>query len=182
MKQIHAILLMFTALFLGIILITDIQTGFAIEASQKRDQQAKEVTGPLEVTVVMERVYLDGEVSEEIKQEKILAMEDFWAEYKDWQLVYQDEDQIVFQQEINDISPLLKSNGYFGVTEDGTLSIFNGKPNETNEIIQSFFQIDVKKLESRKHSELRKGIRVNSKEKYEKVLKAYKPYSSSFKQ
>lgn len=140
----------------------------------------KMVQGPLSVKVVLQRIYLDGELSEEVTNETILSMEDFWAAYDDWQLIDQNEERIVFQRNVDDISPLLKTNGYFGIAGDGTLSIFNGKP-ETNEIIQSFFQIDIKKLESRKQDELMKGIRIQSKDQYLEVLKTLETYSKAEK-
>ncbi|PFA64540.1 regulator [Bacillus sp. AFS015802] len=135
-----------------------------------------EVASAHTVTVILERVYLDGEVSEEIVQETIWSMEDFWAAYEDWQLMDMTEDQIVFQKQMDDISPLLKTNGYFGISDNGVLSIFNGKPGQA-EIIQSFFQIDVEKLESKRHDDLVKGIPIKSKQEYEEVLEQYKPYS-----
>lgn len=139
---------------------------------------AYEVTSPLKVTVILERLYLDGEVSEEIKEVTIQSMEDFWSEYASWQLIDQDEEQIVFQKNIDDISPLLKANGYFGITENGVLTIYNGKPS-TEKVIQSFFQIDVKKLESHQHEQLRNGIPIQSKDKYVEVLEVFKPFSVS---
>ncbi|MCA1057908.1 intercompartmental signaling factor BofC [Rossellomorea aquimaris] len=135
-----------------------------------------EVASAHTVTVILERVYLDGEVSEEIVQETIWSMEDFWAAYDDWQLMDMTEEQIVFQKKMDDISPLLKTNGYFGISDKGVLSIFNGKPGQA-EIIQSFFQIDVEKLESKRHDDLVKGIPIKSKQEYEEVLEQYKPYS-----
>lgn len=128
------------------------------------------------VDVILERVYLDGEVSEEVKSETIWSMEDFWAAYAAWELVDMSEDEVVFRQSVDDISPLMKSNGYFGISEDGVLSIFNGRPGQS-EIIQSFFQIDVEKLESRKHDELVKGIPVKSKQSYVDVIQSFQPYS-----
>ncbi|BCB04971.1 hypothetical protein KH172YL63_31040 [Bacillus sp. KH172YL63] len=135
-----------------------------------------EVASAHTITVILERVYLDGEVSEEIVQETIWSMEDFWATYEQWQLIDMTEDQVVFQRQMDDISPLLKTNGYFGISERGVLSIFNGKPGQA-EIIQSFFQIDVGKLESKRHEDLVKGIPIKSKQEYEEVLEQYKPYS-----
>ncbi|MGF2617230.1 regulator [Rossellomorea vietnamensis] len=128
------------------------------------------------VDVILERVYLDGEVSEEIKSETIWSMEDFWAGYAAWELVDMTEEQVVFRQDVDDISPLLKSNGYFGISDDGVLSIFNGRPGQS-EIIQSFFQIDIHKLESGKRDELVKGIPVKSKQSYEQVIQSFQPYS-----
>ncbi|MCM3413100.1 MULTISPECIES: intercompartmental signaling factor BofC [Bacillaceae] len=139
------------------------------------------VQEPLTVKVILKRKYLDGEISEEVTKETILSMKDFWAEYKDWQLLNQEEDRVVFQKNIDDISPLLKTNGYFGIAGDGTLTIFNGKP-KTNEVIQSFFQLDVEKLESRKHDELKEGIRIQSKDQYLEVLQNLQYYSKTEKQ
>jgi forespore regulator of the sigma-K checkpoint len=72
---------------------------------------------------------------------------------------------------------LLKTNGYFGITHKGVLSIFNGRP-EQSKIIQSFFQIDIKKLESNKQKELLDGIPIKTKDRYVHVLETFKPYST----
>jgi forespore regulator of the sigma-K checkpoint len=146
-----------------------------VQQSEKGDFPADMVSAHT-VTVKLERVYLDGEISEEIVQETIWSMEDFWAAYADWQLIDMTEDEVVFQKQVDDISPLLKTNGYFGISENGVLSIFNGKPGQA-EIIQSFFQIDVEKLESNSHETLMKGIPVKSKQKFEEVLESFKQYS-----
>ncbi|MBS4173677.1 BofC C-terminal domain-containing protein [Bacillus sp. FJAT-49736] len=129
-------------------------------------------------TIILERVFMDGEVSEEILHEKRLSNKVYMNKYKSWQLVEMDDDQLVFQKKVDDISPLLKSNGYFGLSDDGTLSIFNGKPNKAD-IIQSFFQIDMKKLEGKKQEELLKGIPIKSKEDFTNVIETLKRYSIS---
>ena len=131
---------------------------------------------PLQVKVILKRQYIDGETSEEVIEDTILSMEDFWEKYVDWQLVDMGETEVVFHRMEDDISPLLKTNGYFGVSEDGTISIFNGTPDKAH-IIQSFFQIDVKKLEGSNYEQLRKGIPVKSKTDYHQVLEALKSYS-----
>ncbi|WP_461200235.1 BofC C-terminal domain-containing protein [Anoxybacillus sp. TBDG-1] len=127
------------------------------------------------MTVILETVYMDGEVSEEIKEETVTSMKDIWNKYKDWYLVNMDDEQIVFQRYVDDLSPLTKA-GYFGLTKDGTLSIFEGKPSESSRVIQSFFQIDVKKLESYEREKLEKGISVRSKRNYKRVIEAYEPF------
>ncbi|MDP4104630.1 MAG: intercompartmental signaling factor BofC [Bacillota bacterium] len=132
---------------------------------------------PLTMKIVLERVYLDGEVSEEIVQENIFSLENFWAKYDQWKLKDMDKSEIVFSRQVDDISPLLKSNGYFGISDKGVLTIFNGKPDQSR-IIQSFFQIDIKKLESSKQKELLNGIPVKNKDRYVKVLETFKPYST----
>ncbi|WNF38927.1 intercompartmental signaling factor BofC [Bacillaceae bacterium IKA-2] len=132
-----------------------------------------ELLEPKTIQVILSRIYLDGEISEEVVEETILSMEDFWAEYIEWDLIDQDEAQVVFQQKIKDISPLLKINGYFGISEQGILNIYEGKPSE-EKVIQSFFQINTKKLKSHQYQELEKGIPVLSWDRYQKVIKKYK--------
>lgn len=142
----------------------------------KPESEDQTIQEPLKLTIILQRVYLDGEMSEEKIQKTIWSMEDFWADYDDWQLVDMDLGKAVFRREIDDISPLLKGNVYFGLSREGILTIFNGRP-DSSEIIQSFFQIDLGKLESIKRDQLKKGIRVKNKKCYEKVLETFKPYT-----
>ncbi|ASS88662.1 Forespore regulator of the sigma-K checkpoint, BofC [Geobacillus lituanicus] len=132
---------------------------------------------PVKMTIVLQQHYLDGEMSEEKVTETVDSLTEIWKKYRDWQLINLDDRTIVFRKTVNDISPLLKTNGYFGITDDGTLSIFNGKPGQSSEIIQSFFQIDVQKLESRQQQKLKQGIRVLSKEQYEQVIEMYRHFA-----
>lgn len=135
----------------------------------------------LQIRVLLERMYLDGEVSQESVTETIWSMEEFWAKYDQWQLIDMDENQMIFRKYMDDISPLLKANGYFGITDNGVLTIFNGKPQNSN-IIQSFFQIDLGRLESKKCEELKKGIPIKTKEQYVEVIETFKTYSKVEKQ
>lgn len=140
-----------------------------------------DINEPIEITIVLQRAYLDGEMSEEKVQERIFAMEDFWAKYEEWQLIDMEQGKAVFRQEVDDISPLLKANGYFGLTSDGVLTIFNGRPDADN-IIQSFFQIDLGRLESIKRDQLQKGIPIKNKHCYEEVLETFTPYTLNEKE
>ncbi|XNQ29368.1 intercompartmental signaling factor BofC [Robertmurraya sp. 2P01SA] len=143
-----------------------------------KNEEAKETLQfePLEVQVVLERMYLDGEFSQETVKETIWSMEDFWAKYNSWQLIDMTEDKVVFREFVDDISPLLKSNGYFGIDNDGVLTIFNGRP-QTSKIIHTFFQLDIGKLESKKHEQLKKGIPIKNKEQYVEVLETFKNFT-----
>jgi forespore regulator of the sigma-K checkpoint len=145
-------------------------------SSEDTQEEVFAVNGPRTIEVILKREYLDGEVSVEKVNEQILSMEDFWAQYEDWKLVEEDEGAMVFKKEVDDISPLLKANGYFGVSDDGTLTIFKGKPG-SNQVIQSFFQIDMEKLESNQHQMLKKGIPVQSKDNYHEIINSFKGYS-----
>lgn len=144
--------------------------------AQKNDANETQRFEPIEVQVVLERMYLDGEYSQEIVKETIWSMEDFWAKYEDWEIIDMTENEVVFREYVDDISPLLKTNGYFGISSDGTLTIFNGRP-QTSKIIHTFFQLDMGKLESKKQEELKKGIRIKNKDRYVEVLETFKHYT-----
>lgn len=143
--------------------------------------KSDQVNGPLTVTVILEKKYIDGEISEEVVNETVWSMEDLWNMYTGWQVIQQDDKQIVISKNVNDISPLSKANGYFGITNDGTLTIFEGKPHQSSKIIQSFFQIDLGRLESSDQKLLKKGIPVQSKDHFEKVIETFKAYSFTIK-
>ncbi|MCM3122554.1 intercompartmental signaling factor BofC [Mesobacillus sp. AQ2] len=144
--------------------------------AEKPGEAVHEFNEPLKVTIILQRIYLDGEMSEEKVVETVWSLEDFWAKYDKWQLVDMDAKMAVFRQDVDDISPLLKANGYFGLSDEGVLTIFNGRPDGSN-IIQSFFQIDLGRLESIKRDQLKKGIPIRSKQCYEEVLETFKPYT-----
>jgi forespore regulator of the sigma-K checkpoint len=148
-------------------------SGYAEQVENHQEQQMSE---PQQLTIILERSYLDGEISEEVVLDSYWSIENFWAKYDQWQLVEMDESTMVFRKQVDDISPLLKANGYFGITEDGVLTIYNGRP-DPSRIIQSFFQIDIRKLESKKQSELIEGIPIKTKDHYVEVLETFKPYS-----
>ncbi|QCJ43603.1 regulator [Bacillus sp. S3] len=150
-----------------------VPTGFAAQPDHHQTQPDQQ---PLNITVILERIYLDGEISQEVVNETCWSMENFWAKYDQWQLTDIDDSSYVFRKQVDDISPLLKANGFFGVTEEGILTIFNGRPGQSR-IIQSFFQIDIKKLESKIQEELYQGIPIKSKDHYVEVLETFKPYS-----
>lgn len=152
-----------------------------VKPSQANDTEQTQGSHPLIVEVILERMYLDGEFSQEVVKETIWSMEDFWAKYEEWQLIEMDDKRVVFRENIDDISPLLKTNGYFGITNDGILTIYNGDPNRS-EIIHTFFQLDIGKLESHKHEELKKGIPIKTKDRYVEVLETFKSYSLETKQ
>ncbi|MDA1477420.1 intercompartmental signaling factor BofC [Bacillus changyiensis] len=129
---------------------------------------------PAKVQVQLEKVYLDGDVGIEKKQETFDEIADFKTIYKGWRLVDQKEGFMLFRKQIDDISPLSKTNGYIGVTEDGVISTFHGRPGLLSEPIQSFFQIDIKRLESRLVDDLKKGIRYRTKKEFQHVIESVK--------
>ena len=151
--------------------------GNAGQAAAQQNQATAVMDETLNFTVILERIYVDGEVSEETVMEEAVSLEEFWRKYEGWELVRSNGSRLILKQYVEDISPLLKANGYFGITDDGVLTIFNGRPDEQN-IIHSFFQIDLGKLESSKKIELQNGIQVKSKDEFEAVLETFKCIST----
>ncbi|WP_227937834.1 intercompartmental signaling factor BofC [Alkalihalobacillus deserti] len=184
MKQLQRNQRCVISLFLSILIVltglvvwnTTVIEGSQIE-KESRKPETVTVMGPQTIDVILERVYLDGEISQERVQETIWSTEDFWAFYEDWVLIDQNETEMIFRKQIDDISPLLKMNGYFGITEEGILSIYEGEPNKER-VIQSFFQLDTTKLKSQQHSDLMRGIPVQDLKHYEEVLQAFGQYKS----
>lgn len=131
-----------------------------------------EVQKPLVLEVTLQKQYVDGKIEEEIREEKLGAMEDFWVNYEDWQLIEQSSGEMTFRKQVNDISPYLKTKGYFGLDE-GMLSIFEGEPAH-HQVIQSFYQIDTSTLESFQIEELESGIKIDSIETYHQILEVYR--------
>lgn len=131
---------------------------------------------PQEIKVILQREYLDGELSEEKVTELFWTIEKFKNKYAGWKIIELTKNHIVLHKMENDISPLLKTNGYFGMTENGTLSIYNGKP-EDDKIIHTFFQIDVGKLEVYQQEELQQGIQIISKDQFNSLMKEYREYA-----
>lgn len=143
------------------------------ETSAESEKQTSLVASqPLEVKVTMTKEYLDGVRKTEEKVETIWAMEDFWASYTSWTLVDQGEGFVEFKKKIDDLSPEVKANGYFGIDLNEQLTIFLGKPAE-GQVIESFLPIPVEALESKRVEELEKGIKIKDKEHFQKVIKTF---------
>jgi forespore regulator of the sigma-K checkpoint len=161
------------AIFL--LMISTIQV-FATD-DQKEDKAVWE-REPLQLEVVLQTQYLDGSIVEEVSTVIVWSLQDFWAGYSDWTLMKQEEGKVTFRKNIDDLSPNVKQNGYFGINEENVLTIFDGKPVE-REVIKAFYEIDVGKLESKLFDQLKAGIKVDKKSTFENIIKTYKAYADS---
>ncbi|AJD91639.1 hypothetical protein JMA_23220 [Jeotgalibacillus malaysiensis] len=66
----------------------------------------------LTLNLSVETVYQDGEKGIEQRTETYEAMEDFFATYKDWQIIDMNNELITLRTTENTVSPLLKWSGY----------------------------------------------------------------------
>jgi forespore regulator of the sigma-K checkpoint len=87
---------------------------------------------------------------------------------------------VYFTEKIEDLSPQCKNNAYFGLDTSGNLSLFEGVPGG-NQVIRTFFQLDIHYLESSLPREtvkqLYRGIPVNNLEEYNSVLSTFADFA-----
>ncbi|AQX53627.1 BofC C-terminal domain-containing protein [Priestia flexa] len=128
------------------------------------------------MTIFLERTYVDGVISQEVLNSPYMTKEEVLSAYPMWRVIKASDGEVVLRKAVDDISPMLKENGYVGLSVNGVLSTFEGKPVNSTNIIQSFFQIDVEKLESYQEELLKDGIRVQTKDDYVSLMDFYKMY------
>lgn len=88
--------------------------------------------------------------------------------------------QVYFTERVEDLSPQCKNNAYFGLDTSGNLSLFEGVPGG-NQVIRTFFQLDIQYLESSLPKEtvkqLYRGIPVNNLDEYNSVLSTFADFA-----
>lgn len=136
------------------------------------------------VELVLETRYVCGTETEVKQFENIQALET-WLEQEEytWELTERQEGSFKVIREVEDLSPLCKNEGYFGLTEDGILTLFQGPPEE-KQVIESFFRIDTDLLNVSLPTDeielLKKGIRVASVAEYFSILSTYGQYATEY--
>ncbi|MFT9848405.1 BofC C-terminal domain-containing protein [Aneurinibacillus sp. REN35] len=137
------------------------------------------------VDVVLKRVYLCGESEEEIKKETVASSDELLMRYQDWTFVSRQRNVYTFEKKLNDLSPYCKEHAYFGLSENGELTLFDGVP-ENGKVIQTFFQLNTEKLESSLPVDemkiLRKGIRITDAAEYNSIISTYSEFSGDEKE
>ncbi|MFA8439676.1 BofC C-terminal domain-containing protein [Pueribacillus sp. YX66] len=146
---------------------------FAVVSPFAHLSKAKNVADQVEVHLVRE--YLDGERSIEVVNETVNSISDIFLIYQGWELVDHNDHYVKLYKKIQDISPLLKTNGYFGLSGNGILTIYDGKPSD-EKAIQSFYQLDIDKLESNLINKLKMGIPIKTKNDFVTVITKLKRY------
>lgn len=101
-------------------------------------------------------------------------------QHPSWRLSIQSSGEVLFTENIEDLSPDCKQKAVFGIDGSSNLSLFNGTPAD-NHIIRTFFQLNIQQLESSLPREivaqLHRGIRVSDLEEYNSVLSTFSDYA-----
>lgn len=131
--------------------------------------------------VVLVHSYLCGLKDEEQKPLPPESLAQVMTDYSGWEIVAADPARLILLKRENDIAPSCKANGYFGLSMDGVLTLFNGLPAE-REVIQTFYQINTVRMEASLSKEevelLRRGIRVRDLAEYNSVLSTYADFQA----
>jgi forespore regulator of the sigma-K checkpoint len=112
-----------------------------------------------------------------MRPDEILAMLD---KHPRWEGRIDGAGEVWLEEHVPELSATCKENGYFGLDSNGSLSLFEGKPDK-EKVIRTFFQINIKSMESALPREvidqLHSGIRVQDLEEYNSVISTFSDYA-----
>lgn len=165
------------AVLLGLIFGVGLLYGYRMIESSKGREASRQA-----VDVLLQRTYLCGKTEEETRREFVSSSKELTERYSGWTLVSNEQNKYTFRQDVDALAPGCEGRAYFGISEHGDLTLFDGLPKE-GKVMQTFFQIDTKKLEATLPKEelalLRKGIRVHDKAEYHSILSTYEEFADT---
>lgn len=128
--------------------------------------------------VVMVTQYICGEESKQMGNLDSKSILKIHEDHPQAHITIDEDGMVVFTKLVNDLSPQCKDNAYFGVDASGNLTLFEGPPEENN-VIRTFFQLNVRYLESRLETvqQLVQGIRVTDLSEYFSVLSTFSDFA-----
>ncbi|MGL4521809.1 MAG: BofC C-terminal domain-containing protein [Bacilli bacterium] len=126
------------------------------------------------VEVTIQTWYINDDIKEHSYTSEQSISEIIKA-YQNATLIDQGKGWIILLEKSKDLSPDIKGSGYWGLSNDGVLTIFSGKPTE-QKAIQSFYQIQMERLETNKRKQLEAGIPIKSVDDYLEIIRNMKLY------
>ncbi len=180
-KIIYSLLAVIPILIIGIILVA--YTG-NLSGKDNLDQDIQQVNNNIEMIIEFQSHYVVGDDYLETKTEFVESIEEIKNKYYDWEVIDVIGNKTILYKEVEDISPECKSGSYFSLDPQGYLTLFSGNPtsnSEQNSIIETFFRIDIEKLESSLPNEpvrqLYQGIPIQDLAEYNSVLSTFSEFS-----
>ncbi|WP_340025313.1 BofC C-terminal domain-containing protein [Paenibacillus sp. FSL K6-1096] len=136
---------------------------------------------PVSRIVHLKTVYVSGEEVQTLPGVQSPArLKELIAGHARWSGRITREGDLWLERSVNDLSPLTKKEAYFGVDEQGNLTLFQGPP-EAERVMKTFFQMDMGSLKSSLPEgiweQLHQGIRVQDLEEYNSVLSTFSDYA-----
>lgn len=142
-------------------------------------QSLQQQDGPL--SVKLHRVYVCGEELKPLGRMKPNQIVRLLLAHPAWTVMLNsDQDTVVIEEQIDDLSNHCKTNAYMGLDKNGNLTLYDGAPKK-QKVVRTFFQLDVRFMESSlpqdKLDQLANGIRISDMDEYNSVLSTYSDYA-----
>lgn len=175
--------LLLASILIVLVLSAGITSYYFAEQTDSMDanNEAQVVLSPQKWNVVIQKKYLVGPMVIEQGLYSTSELDQLIASLANVAIIEESEDTIVYEQMIEDLSPILKANGYFAMDPKGVLHLYQGGAKEEHNIIQTFFQIDIERLETtlpvEEYMQLREGIPFTSLAEYNSILSTYSEYA-----
>lgn len=150
-----------------------------------QSEQAREVLNQIgkaggKRDVYMRKTYVCGDETLLIGRMEAGEVASLHDEHPEWGVQLEQNGQVLFTEQIDDLSPACKSNAYFGLDSAGNLSLFDGPPDD-HKVIRTFFQLNMGYLESSLQpdavNQLKEGIRVLDMAEYNSVLSTFSEFA-----
>lgn len=133
-----------------------------------------------DVEVVLHRTYLCGEETRQLGSHSAAETMDLVKAHREWNASFDTKGRVYVEEAVDDLSPECRKSAYISIDQVGNLSLFDGPPRK-EKVIRTFFQLDVKSLESslskEKLHELTQGIRVTDRDEFNSVLSTFSDFA-----
>lgn len=134
-----------------------------------------------DVEVTLRKIYWCGEERRLLGRHSPEAASRLLKSRRDWEAAFDREGKLAFTAIVDDLSPACRQTAYIGLDAEGNLSMFDGPPRKNN-VIRTFFQLDIRSLETRMSSEMLQelldGIRVADQTDYRNVIAGYRAFAN----
>lgn len=165
---------------IGVLLLSPLANFSKDQADgEKPTNQAIEVQRMAETEVHLITHFLCGKDLVETKKELNMTIDEIRDKYSDWIIFDVNNNVVTMERFEDDLAPECKEGAFFGLSPDGVLTLYQGDPEE-NQVIETFFRIDIESLESGLPREpieqLYKGIPVKNITEYHSILSTYSEF------
>ncbi|WP_227013893.1 BofC C-terminal domain-containing protein [Paenibacillus psychroresistens] len=157
----------------------------SLEATVAPETQQQQVLDQIEHSgnahrVFAQKVYVCGQELAEIGKLSSDQIAQYYKDHPQDKIKLTNEGQVYFVEQVDDISAACKHNAFFGLDKHGSLSLFEGPPNE-EKIIRTFFQLNVEHLKTSlpqgTYNQLKQGIPISDLAEYNSVLSTFSDYA-----
>jgi forespore regulator of the sigma-K checkpoint len=176
------VLLMLGGVYIG---MESLKTSNSLEAMVAPETKQQQVLDQIKRSgnahrVFAQKVYVCGQELAEIGKLSSDQITEYYKMHPQDQVKLTTDGQVYFVEQVEDISAACKHNAFFGLDKNGSLSLFEGPPNE-EKIIRTFFQLNIEHLKTSlpqgTFNQLKQGIPISDLAEYNSVLSTFSDYA-----